>query len=73
MRLLPTNSLKPTPAAPLRESEEPVVRPYWLVDDIELQLLGRTCSRLFQLAGCFRRRRLAWPLAPAFAIRKSLL
>ena len=24
--------------APLRESEEPVVRPYWLVDDIEAAL-----------------------------------
>jgi hypothetical protein len=24
--------------APLRESEEPVVRPYWLVDDIESAL-----------------------------------
>ena len=30
--------------APMHESEEPVVRPYWLVDDIEAAVVGRNAQ-----------------------------
>lgn len=30
--------------APLRETEEPIVRPYWLVDDIEAALEAATAN-----------------------------
>jgi uncharacterized protein len=34
--------------APMREAEEPMVRPYWLVDDIETAMIAASgsCSRL---------------------------
>lgn len=41
--LLPGGSLVGV-RAPLRESEEPVVRPYWLVDDIEAALAAAAAA-----------------------------